>query len=178
MSPLEYLQFPIGRFNAPEFISEDLIKKCIATIDAFPTRIQSALEKRSDEQLDTVYRPGGWTIRQVVHHCSDSHMHSLLRFKWALTEKSTTIKPYEEALWAELADSKSMPIEPALSILKGVHARWVVLLKSMTEEQFQRVYIHPEYQTRYTLAEATALYAWHCEHHLAHIVNLLKEKGW
>jgi hypothetical protein len=175
---LEHLQYPIGRFKTPEAFNNAILNEYITTITAFPEKMKQAVKGLNDAQLDTPYRPQGWTIRQVVHHCADSHMHSLLRLKWTLTEENTIIKPYPEALWAELADTKTMPVDPSLSILEGVHTRWVTLLKAMRPEDFQRFYSHPQYQKQYTLAEATALYAWHCEHHLAHVVNLLKAKGW
>ena len=127
-------------------------------------------------ELDYIYRPGGWTIKQVVHHCADSHMNSLIRFKLALTEDLPTIKPYFEERWAELADYHN-PISDSLIILQGVHNRWVTLLKSLDQEQLKRDFIHPEHQKRFTLKETMALYAWHCQHHLAHIEQALEFKN-
>lgn len=132
----------------------------------------------SDAQLDTPYRPEGWTIRQVVHHCADSHMNAIIRLKLALTEEKPVIKPYFEDRWAELVDGKSLPIEPSLKILEGVHKRWVLLLENLTASQFQRTFVHPELGTEFSLAVATANYAWHCEHHLAHITNVQTRNGW
>ena len=177
MMELEQLQFPIGRFQKLAVFSEALIALSIMDIAAFPKRIRAATGTLSDEQIDTPYRPGGWTIRQVVHHCSDSHMNSLIRFKLALTEDKPVIKPYDEALWAELADSK-MPIAPALQLLEGIHERWVALLYSLNKEQLARSFVHPEHHNEISLEECIAIYAWHCNHHLAHITELKKWMAW
>lgn len=174
---LEQLQFPIGRFQKPAVFTEALLTSFITAIADFPVKITTATEALSEEQLDTPYRPGGWTIRQVVHHCSDSHMNSLIRFKLALTEDKPVIKPYNETLWAELADSK-MPIAPALQMLEGIHERWVALLHSLTKEQLARSFVHPEHGNEITLEECIAIYAWHCHHHLAHITELKKRMIW
>jgi DinB superfamily len=166
---LEHLRFPIGHFVCPEHITQTQITAWIADIAAFPQILRQATECASETQLDTPYREGGWTVRQVVHHCADSHINSFCRFKLALTENNPTIKPYEEQLWAELADSKTMPIAPSLQILQGVHARWVVLLNSFSENDLSRSFFHPTNQKITTLAEAIGLYAWHCKHHAAHV---------
>ncbi len=172
------LRYPIGKFTKPEVITEALLNQFISDIETFPLRIKNAVNDLSDEQLDTPYRPEGWTIRQVVNHCADSHMNSLMRLKLALTEETPTIKPYFEERWAELSDSKSMPVEPALKMLEGIHKRWVVLLKSLTEKDWERKFIHPQSGREFTIAVNTALYAWHCNHHLAHITTLKKSKDW
>ena len=174
---LEKLKFPIGKFEKPENYTADVLADCIATISNFPHQLKQEVEHLNDAQLDTPYRPDGWTIRQVVHHCADSHMHSLIRLKFTLTEAKPTIKPYPQDVWAELADSKSLPIEPSLSLLNGLHARWVAILHSLTPTQFEREYIHPEYGKHFSLYEATALYAWHCKHHLAHITSCKALQG-
>ena len=127
----------------------------------------------NEKQLDTPYRTGGWTLRQVVHHVADSHMNSVLRFKWALTEDNPTIKPYEEADWALLPDYR-MPVESSLKITEGVHLHWVALLDSFTEEQWNRSFVHPATGQSMQLKKALALYAWHCNHHLAHITETTK----
>lgn len=168
---LELLRYPIGRFQKPESLSAIEIEKCINTIGNFPVHVIAETAHLGNEQLDAHYRPGGWTIRQVVHHCADSHMNALVRFKLTLTEDSPTIKPYFEDRWAELADTKTMPILASLEIIKGVHHRWVILLKSMKSEDYSRTYIHPEYGTTYRLDQALANYDWHCKHHLAHITT-------
>lgn len=172
------LRFPIGEFVLPKKISAAIQTQHIHDIETFPERLQKEVSHLNDEQLDTAYRPNGWTIRQVIHHCADSHMNALIRFKLSLTENKPTIKPYMEHLWAELVDTKSMPIKPALNIIDGVHERWTILLKSLHPEDLQKSYIHPEYNKEYTLLEAILLYGWHCNHHLAHITELKKRKGW
>ena len=147
-------------------------------IENFPEKIKSETENLSDEQLDTPYRPEGWTIRQVVHHCADSHMNAFIRLKLALSENTPTIKPYAEALWAELPDTKNLPLHSSFLILEGVHFRWTTALKNMSEKEFERSFIHPEKGKELTLHESTGMYAWHCNHHLAHITELKKRKGW
>jgi len=128
--------------------------------------------------MDTPYREGGWTLRQVVHHCADSHMNAFCRFKLAMTEEKPVIKPYEEARWAALADSKNLPVDASLAILKGLHERWTVLMKSLREAERHRTFIHPEHGREISLQETIGLYAWHGEHHLAHITSLKKARNW
>lgn len=175
---LNRLKFPIGKFVKPENLSKEILDVFIADITSFPNRLEEAVRKLSNEQLDTIYRPGGWTVRQVVNHCADSHMNSLTRFKLALTEDKPVIKPYFEERWAELSDSKSIDIQPALLMLKGIHARWSVLLNSLTAEDLKKSFVHPEHGKEFRLDENLGIYAWHCNHHLAHITTLKKSKGW
>ena len=175
---LEQLQYPIGTFNPPTVLTKDLLNQWIAEISSFPERLSNEVKTLTDEQLDTAYRPDGWTIRQVVHHCADSHMNSLTRFKLALTEDQPTIKPYYEEQWAELVDSKSMAIAPSLKMLDGIHERWVVLLKNLTDEQYARIFIHPEHGKAFRVDETIGIYAWHCKHHLAHITEAKKRNHW
>lgn len=175
---LEELKFPIGQFRKSLSIKAAFLNRCRKDIATFPTRLQKEVKHLSAEQLDTPYRPEGWTIRQVVHHCADSHMNSLIRFKLTLTEDKPSIKPYFEDRWAELSDSKNMPIEPSIKILEGVHERWVMILNNLLPEDLHRIYIHPEYGKEFALDEAICLYAWHCNHHLAHITTLKATKGW
>lgn len=175
---LESLRFPIGKFQAPDTYSSDTIESYIQTIESFPHKLEVEVKHLSESQLDTPYRPNGWTIRQVINHCADSHINALIRFKLALTEENPTIKPYMEAKWAELADSKQMSIEPALLMLKGTHERLAIILRSMTVKDLKRTFIHPEHDKVVSLDENIGLYAWHCEHHLAHITSLKKRKGW
>ena len=175
---LHHLRFPIGEFSIPKFISPNMQMECISDIESFPERLKNEVIYLTDEQLDTSYRLNGWTIRQVVHHCADSHMNALIRFKLALTEEKPTIKPYGEHLWAELIDTKHMPIKPSLNILEGVHERLTILLRSLHDEDLNKSYIHPEYNKEFKLIEAIALYGWHCNHHLAHITNLKERMGW
>ena len=175
---MDNLKYPIGKFQKPETLTKEILDHFINDIESFPERLKTEVEHLSDEQLDTPYRPEGWTIRQVVNHCADSHMNSLTRFKLALTEENPTIKPYYEERWAELADSKNMPIASALKMLEGLHERWIVLLRSLTEKELNRKFIHPEHGKEFRLDENIGVYAWHCNHHLAHITTLKKNKGW
>ncbi len=175
---MEHLKYPIGRYTTPANFSREIRVEAISTIEHFPRNLMLEVEHLSEEQLDTPYRPDGWTIRQVVNHCADSHMNALIRFKLALTESTPVITPYKEALWANLADGKHMPIHAATLTLRGVHERWVVLLIAIKEEEWQCGYFHPEKGKVVSLAEALGSYAWHCKHHLAHITELKKRMGW
>ncbi len=172
------LRYPIGEYQKPEVITDKILNDYISVIENFPSRLRTETDHLSDVQLDTEYRPEGWTIRQVVNHCADSHMNSLIRFKLALTEDEPTIRQYFEDRWAELADSKSISIEPALKMLEGIHQRWTVLLRSLLKEQFSKIFIHPEHGKKFRLDENTGIYAWHCDHHLSHITSLKKKMNW
>ena len=174
---LEKLKFPIGKFHNPDSISENDLKTWIATIENFPSKIRDLTSALSVVELDWMYRPKGWCIKQVVHHCADSHMNSFIRFKLALTEDVPTIKPYEEALWAELADGNSNDILPSLQIIEGVHGRWVLLLKSLDSIALKRQFFHPANLKIANLEETVGVYAWHCNHHLEHIEQALLHKG-
>jgi len=175
---LEDLKYPIGKYEKPDQITEQQLKLYIADIQDFPAKLETAVGLLTDEQLNTPYRPQGWTIRQVVHHCADSHMNSLIRFKLALTEDKPVIKPYFEDRWAELTDSQNYPIEPSLVLLKSLHARWTHLLVGLNESQFERKFIHPEHGKEFSLKENTGIYAWHGKHHLAQIISLVKRMNW
>lgn len=175
---IETLKYPIGNYKRPEEINENVLKVWTNDISEFPKKLRKETEGLNDEQLDTPYRPEGWTIRQVVHHCADSHMNSIVRIKWTLTEDKPTIKPYYEARWAELADTKLMPIANTLTLIEALHEKWVYLLNSMNEEDWQKTYFHPESGREFTLGELAALYAWHCNHHLAHITSLKQRMNW
>ena len=174
---IEKLKFPIGKCPKIDDVAENDLKTWIATIESFPSKLKNLTSLLSVEELNWIYRPKGWCIKQVVHHCADSHINSFVRFKLALTEDVPTIKPYEEALWAELADGKSNDISPSLQIIEGVHARWVLLLKSFGEKELKRQFIHPENIKIASLEETIGVYAWHCNHHLAHIEQALLHKG-
>lgn len=174
---LTRLKYPNGPFERPKNIDEDLIQQFTATIESFPPKVRKETKGLSEEQLAWQYRPEGWNIRQVVNHCSDSHMNAVMRFKLALTEDNPTIKPYQEDLWAGLSDTREAPIEYALNLLDGLHARWAILLKSMKPEDFQKTFFHPEHQKTFDLGAHLALYAWHCEHHLEHIRQAKRFKG-
>lgn len=179
MDNIEQKKYPIGEFEIPANISDIDIDDHIRILKNFPSKLKHLVEDWNDDQLDTQYREGGWTVRQLVNHLSDSHMNSYIRFKLALTEDNPTIKPYNEAAWAELQDSFTIEIKPALQILKGLHKRWVYELKALTNREFdESKFFHPEQQKSITLRESLVFYSWHCEHHLAHIENLKSEKGW
>ena len=175
---LEKLKYPIGQFECPNNISKQHIESWISILEHFPNRLENLVKDLSNQQLDTQYRPDGWTIRQVVHHVSDSHHHSYTRFKWALTEDKPTIKFYYEQDWAELADAKYAPIALSLEHLKAVHAKLVYLLRSLSEVDLNKSFIHPEHNEEVVLKRNVGIYAWHSNHHYAHIENLMKRKGW
>ena len=176
MSDLDGLRYPVGHFQAPATSTSATRAAQIETLRLLPERLRAAVAGLDDAQLDTPYREGGWTVRQVVHHLADSHANSYVRFKLAMTEDWPTIKPYDEAAWAQLADNR-MPIEPSLSFVDGLHARWVSMLERMNGEDFERGFNHPE-RGRMTLAANLALYDWHSRHHTAHITNLRSRMGW
>jgi len=172
----EDLRFPVGKFDKST-IGADRRAEFIQTIADLPAKIREAVSGLNEEQLDTPYRPGGWTVRQTVHHVADSHMNSYVRFKLALTEDETpTIVPYYEDRWAELADSK-LPVDVSLRIIDGIHARWAALLNAMTPDDFEKKFRHPE-TGDWALDGALALYAWHSRHHTAHIARLRDREGW
>lgn len=173
----EDLRYPIGNFHMPQEVTAETREKFIPTIERLPEKLREIVEDLSDEQLDTSYRPEGWTIRQLVHHIADSHINSFCRFKFGMSEQTPTIKVYNEAIWAETTDSKTMPIEASLKILEGIHARWTALLKSMNDDDYNRKIVHPEHGEM-TLGNLLALYDWHSRHHTAHITNLRDRKGW
>lgn len=175
---LEKLRYPIGKFTKPEFITSQILAKAIQTIADFPERLKAEVSQLSQAQLEIPYRPDGWTIRQVVHHCADSHMNCFIRVKWTLTENNPTIKFYYESLWAEGIDNKTMAIEPTLQFLEGLHYRLVFVVKNLPEIDLERTYIHPEQNKEFQLKEVICLYAWHCNHHLAHITELKKRENW
>lgn len=175
---LEALKYPIGRFKAPETVTERDRISFINGIRQLPTLVEIAVQSLDEHQLQTPYRPGGWTIAQVVHHLADSHTNAITRFKLALTEHNPVIKPYNEAAWAELPDVLRTPINVSITLLHALHTRWANLLESLTDEQLQRSFIHPEHHLTITLRTALANYSWHGRHHLTHIVNLKETKGW
>lgn len=178
MKELEKLRYPIGHFNCPVEISEEDIKEWINVLDSLPARLSNLVSAFSEAQLETPYREGGWTVRQVIHHLADSHHHSYTRFKWALTENTPLIKAYYEKDWSEMFDAKTAPIELSLNYLTALHAKLVYLLKGISQEDFKKYYIHPEGNTNVTVAENLGKYAWHSNHHFAHIKNLAVRNGW
>lgn len=171
------LRFPIGKFSRPSSYDAATRATYIETISRTPANLRAAVRGLSETQLSEPYRPGGWSIRQVVHHVPDSHMNAYVRFKLALTEDAPTIKPYEEAKWAELEDSRTTPIEVSLTLLDAVHDRWVRILRAMSASDFSREYTHPELG-RNPLDFMLALYAWHGPHHVAHVAAVRARKGW
>ena len=174
---IKKLQFPIGKYIPNKNPNHELIAQWIKQIEDFPTEVENACRDISIEQLNWRHRPGGWTVKQLVHYCSDSHMNSLIRFKLALTEKSPTIKPYFEDKWAELADSLDNNIEHSLNLLRGLHKKWALLLRSLNDQQLELEYTHPEHGEIFNLAETIGNYAWHCKHHLTHINNAIASNG-
>ena len=174
---MQDLRYPIGKFDHGETVTPDDLASWIHEIEVLPQRMQDAVTRLTNEQLDVRYRPEGWTLRQVVHHVPDSHLNSYVRFKWALTEDEPLIKAYEEGRWAELPDTRAVPVETSLALLTHLHVRWVGLLRALSPEQLGRRFVHPESgPTR--LDRAVGLYAWHGRHHLAHITRTIEREGW
>ncbi|HEY6187902.1 MAG TPA: bacillithiol transferase BstA [Pyrinomonadaceae bacterium] len=171
------LRYPLGRFDFEHEPTDEERRQFIDQIAEAPLRLREAVRGLSGEQLDTEYRPGGWTVRQVVHHLPDSHLNSYVRFKLALTEEEPTIKPYDEEGWARLEDSRITPPATSLDLLEALHERWVVLLRSLAPEDFQRTFRHPDLG-KVSLNKNVGLYAWHGRHHIAHITKLGERMGW
>lgn len=171
------LRYPIGKFHFEGPLTEEQKHAALEEIAKTPANLRAAIRGLNEAQLETAYRPGGWTVRQVVHHVPDSHLNSYVRFKLALTEDEPTIKPYAEDRWAELADTKVTPIEVSLTLLESLHDRWVRLLRSLTPQEWGRTFRHPELGPM-TLEKTLALYAWHGRHHVAHITALRERSGW
>jgi len=171
------LRYPIGKFNYEGPSTADQRQKFMDDIAQAPSHLRAAVKGLSDQQLDTPYRPEGWTVRQVTHHVPDSHLNAYVRFKLALTEDQPTIKPYAEDRWAQLADTQTTPVEVSLTMLDSLHDRWVRLLRSLRPEDWKREFRHPELGT-VSLEKNLALYAWHGRHHVAHITNLRQRNGW
>lgn len=175
---LEKLRYPIGIFFFNAAANEREIKKWIRDIEKLPANLKKAVKGLNKKKLNTPYRNGGWTAKQVVHHLADSHINAYCRVKLALTENIPTVKPYDEAVWAELEDYKNTPIKISLLLLEALHYRWVILLQKLTANELERKYFHPENKREITLKELIALYSWHCRHHTAHITELRKRNKW
>lgn len=171
------LQYPIGRFQPPIEGTTDQVVPWIADIESLPANLRHRVIPFSETQLDTPYRPGGWTVRQVVHHLADSHLNSFIRFKWALTEDRPVIKSYREDRWAELPDSFEVPVQVSLDLLAALHVRWCTLLRALDSQDLAREFVHPD-SGPVTLALNIGIYAWHGRHHLAHIEHLAAREGW
>jgi hypothetical protein len=174
---MDDLRYPIGRHDVLAPIDEPALVAAIDAIRELPSRLEAAVDSLTDPQLDTPYRPQGWTVRQVVHHLADSHLNAHTRLRLALTEDAPVIRPYREAEWAQLHDARSLPLEPSLAILRGLHQRWSSLLESLGPSDFLRPLVHPE-RGRFTIAQLTGLYGWHSRHHVAHVTSLRARSGW
>ena len=174
---MEDPRYPIGKFQPAADLSDEQRRELIQQIVEAPVKLRAAVQGMSDHQLDTPYREGGWTVRQVAHHMPDSHLNAYIRTKLALTENEPTIKPYEEKLWAELIDGRTMPTEPSLQMLESLHERWVVLLRSLKASDFSRTFRHPQSGVK-NIGWLLQLYAWHGRHHVAHITSLKEKMKW
>ncbi len=174
---MDDLKYPVGLFVADPNVTEEKRRRWIEEIAVTPDKLRAAVTGLTPEQLDTPYRPGGWTVRQVVHHMADSHMNAYIRFKLALTEKEPTIKTFEQDEWAGLADGRTAPVETSVMLVEALHRRWVLLLRSLTLADFARTFVHPELG-RVTLDTYLQMYAWDGRHHVAHITSLRTRLGW
>lgn len=175
---LERLRYPIGNFSFNDKYTKNELLGWLTDLKQLPEKLSILLSSASDKQLETPYRLNGWTVRQLLHHIADSHHHSYTRFKWALTEENPIIKAYEEKDWANLQDGSNAPIQLSLDYLKALHGKMVYMLEGLSKEDLGRCYIHPDDNSEVTVVENIAKYAWHGNHHLAHIENLFKRKGW
>lgn len=172
------VRYPIGRPQLEKSLSSERRRALIDQVAAAPQHFRAAVKDLSGVQLDTPYRLGGWTVRQLIHHLADSHMNAYMRFKLALTEDQPTIKPYDENSWAELADTPDTPPRVSLDLLTSLHERWVILLRSLGEDEWRRTFLHPEQERVMTLDEVLCIYAWHGAHHTAHVTRLRERMGW
>jgi len=170
-------RYPIGKYEPPKEMTPAARKQAIEEIAAAPAKLRAAVKGLNDTQLDTAYRDGGWTARQVVHHVADSHLNAYVRLRLALTENEPTIKPYAEGSWAELPDAKSAPVEVSLAMMDSLHDRWVRLLRTLSDGDYAKTFRHPEHGVR-TVDWLLFLYTWHGKHHTAHITQLRQAKGW
>jgi hypothetical protein len=175
--PLDELRYPVGRFTPAAEWTPEVRAAALHDIAVLPERMRAAVKELNDRQLDTPYRPGGWTVRQVVHHVADSHMNGFARIKLALTEETPAIKPYDENAFATLADMR-LPVGISLNLLDALHARWMAVYAGMSEDQFTRAFFHPELDETFTLARHAQLYAWHSRHHVGHITSLRQRQEW
>ena len=172
------LRYTLGKFDVSAPVTPEIRIAAIWDLAQLPERVRAAVNRLTDEQLDTPYRPDGWTVRQVVHHMADSHVNAMTRVRLALTEDTPTIKPYIEGKWAELADARTLAVEPSLQILEGVHARLVALLRTLDDAGFARTVVHPEHGRSMSVDVLVALYGWHSRHHVRHITALRERMGW
>ena len=170
---LESLQYPIGKFQKPDVISQHTIDAWITEIESLPVRLRELCATLSEVQLETTYRPGGWIVRQVIHHLADSHMNAYIRLKLAVTEENPTIRPYFEDRWAECEDGKHADVSLSLNLLEALHKRLVLFIRSLKPDELNRTYFHPESQKTFVLKEVIGIYAWHGNHHLKHVRSTL-----
>jgi len=175
---IEKLKYPIGRYSPPEKFTVAYKNECIARIEALPKKLKRAVKGMTPDQLKTKYRPGGWTVRKLLNHIPDSHMNAYVRFKWTLTEDTPTIKAYDEKMWVKTSEVNSFDINNTLKLTEAHHFRWGELLRSMSMKDFEKQFKHPETGKKNPLNKWLGVYAWHGEHHLAHITELKKRKGW
>lgn len=174
----EQLKYPIGKHTQPETYTSKQFDEWVAQIAALPTRLDPCIENLDAAQLEEPYRPGGWNIRQVIHHLADSHMNGLIRVKFTLTQDKPTIMPYDQDAWVQLADVQEVPVNVSITMLHTIHRRWVAVLRSLSSGQLERSYYHPEYKQYTTLWQMTSQYAWHGRHHVAHIRSLRERMNW
>ncbi len=174
---LEKLKYPVGKYQVPEVIDQAVITKWMDTLEELPKGLRKIVENLSYECLDWAYRPKGWTIKQVVHHLADSHMNCFSRFKLIMTEENPTVRPFDEASWADLPDANNPEVSTSLTILEGLHSRMNILLRDLIADDWNRTFFHPEYEKSFTLSWMIGLYAWHSTHHLAHIKQAIDKEG-
>lgn len=174
---MDDLRYPIGRFRFDPEADEGALATAIDRIADAPARLRKAVQGLSDAQLDTPYRPGGWTVRQVVHHVADSHINAYVRLRLALTEEAPTVRPYEEGRWAELEDARAAPVEVSLRLLDALHERWVRLLRAVPASAMRRPLHHPDHG-QLAVSFLVQMYAWHGQHHVAHVSRLREREGW
>lgn len=174
---IEVLKYPLGKYEVPEEITDEILEQWIETLATIPEKLKKLVGNLSIDELELQYRPGSWTIKQVVHHLADSHLNSFIRFKWILTEDKPTIKTYDEVEWAKTSDATNEEIMHSTEILEGLHSRLDMLLKSLRPDQLKRTFIHPEYGKEYSLEWMIGLYAWHSRHHLSHIKQAIELEG-
>jgi hypothetical protein len=175
---MEHLRYPVGRYQVPDVYTTKALNEWITIIEALPSWMDVCIENLDEVHLQTPYRPGGWTVQQVIHHVADSHINAYVRLKLALTEDNPTIKPYQEARWAELADTQIVPVNISVTLLHALHRRWVAVLRNMEPKDWERTYYHPDNKRDYPLWEMTAMYAWHSRHHMEHIRQLRERMNW
>jgi len=177
METLESLKYPIGKYITQPF-SDELLREWLRDIETLPQHLEYAITNLDEVQLETPYREGGWTVKQVVHHVADSHMNAYIRFKLGLTEENPSIKPYEEAEWAKMIDTQNIPINVSITLLFALHNRWYEILKNISAAEWERTVFHPEHKKEMTLWFLLGMYAWHSRHHVAHITSLREREGW